>query len=113
MPQYMLMFVGDDMSRDGRESNETKQLYADIGKWWGELSAKGVIKEGEQLAPQRTATTVRRVNGQMRAFDGPFAESKESVGGYALIQVADLDQAIALAKSWPAGDVEVRPVVEH
>ena len=56
---------------------------------------------------------MRRVNGSMKAFDGPFIESKESVGGYALIEVEDLDKAIAIAKSWPGGDVEVRPVVER
>ena len=60
-----------------------------------------------------SSKTVKRVNGAMKVFDGPFIEAKEHVGGYALIQVADLDEAIRLAKSWPAGDVEVRPTVEH
>ena len=60
-----------------------------------------------------TATTVRRVNGQMKVSDGPFIESKEHVGGYALIEVPDLDAAIAVAKSWPGSDVEVRPIVER
>src|SRR5260221_428535 len=113
MAKYAFLYIDDGVYYKGSPTPQQRAVYGQIFKWWGELSAKGVIKEGEQLAPQRTATTVRRVNGQMRAFDGPFAESKESVGGYALIQVADLDQAIALAKSWPAGDVEVRPVVEH
>jgi len=49
----------------------------------------------------------------MRVFDGPFIESKEQVGGFAMIEVPDLDAAIAVAKSWPGGDVEVRPVGVH
>lgn len=57
--------------------------------------------------------TVRRVNGQMHVTDGPFIESKEHVGGYAVIEAPDLDAAIAIAKSWPGRDVEVRPVVAH
>jgi hypothetical protein len=49
----------------------------------------------------------------MKVFDGPFIEAKEQVGGYALVDVPDLDAAIQLAKSWPMGDVEVRPTVER
>ena len=113
MPHYMLMFVGSDEQLDSMPKDRLDNAYAEIGRWWEDLSKKGIIKEGEQLAPVRTATTVRRVNGKMQVSDGPFIEAKESVGGYALIDVADLDAAIALAKSWPAGDVEVRPVVEH
>ena len=108
MPQYMLLFVGDENRRD-----TTKGPMPEVGKWWEELSKKGVIKGGERLDLSRTATTVRRVNGAMKVFDGPFIEAKEQVGGYALIDVPDLDEAIRVAKSWPMGDVEVRPTVEH
>ncbi len=113
MPRYMLMFVGDDERWARQDKAETKAKYAEIGTWWEQLSAKGVIKGGEELQHRNTATTVRRVNGTMTVKDGPFIESKEHVGGYALIEVADLDAAIAVARSWPSGDVEVRPTVEH
>jgi len=113
MPQYMLMFLGTDEQLETMPKDKLDKAYAEIGRWWDDLSKKGVIKEGEQLAPRRTATTVRRVTGTMTVQDGPFIESKEHVGGYALIEVPDLDAAIALAKNWPAGDVEVRPIVEH
>ena len=53
------------------------------------------------------------MNGKMTVSDGPFIESKEHVGGWAMIEVPDLDAAIAIAKSWPSGDVEVRPIVER
>ncbi len=113
MPQYVLLFVGDETWRAQSTKEEIERGYAEVGKWWDELSHKGVIKGGEELQPSRTATTVKRVNGRMKVIDGPFIESKEQVGGYALVEVPDLDEAIRLAKSWPAGDVEVRPVVEH
>ena len=115
MPQYMLMFVGDDDEWVTQPKDQLKNAYAAIGKWWDELEKDGVIKSGGELDHRNTATTVRRVNGQMKVSDGPFIESKEHVGGYALIAVPDLDAAIAVAKSWPgkSATVEVRPIVER
>ena len=110
MPHYMLMFVGDEQRREGSKEAMDRGMAA-VGKWWEEH--KAVIKGGERLDRSSTATTVRRVNGQMKVFDGPFIESKEQVGGYALVEVPDLDEAIRLAKAWPMGDVEVRPTVER
>jgi hypothetical protein len=111
----MLMFVGDDDAWAAQPNEQRKSAYTEIGKWWDDLSKKGVIKSGGELDHQKTATTVRRVNGQMKVNDGPFIESKEHVGGYALIAVPDLDAAIAIAKSWPGKSttVEVRPIVER
>lgn len=113
MPRYVLMFVGDDEWFETKSKAEIKQGYAAIGQWWEELSTKGVLKGGEELMHRGAATTVRRVNGAMKVTDGPFLESKEHVGGFAMIEVPDLDAAIAVAKSWPGGDVEVRPIVVH
>jgi hypothetical protein len=115
MPQYMLMFVGNDDEFAAQPQEQRKNAYADIGTWWDDLSKKGVIKSGGELDHRNTATTVRRTNGQMKVSDGPFIESKEHVGGYALIAVPDLDAAIAVAKSWPGKSttVEVRPIVER
>ena len=114
MAQYVLMFVGSDEWLKTSSKEEIQRGYAAVGKWWDELSKKGVLKGGEELAKgPGTATTVRRVKGQMQVFDGPFIESKEQVGGFAMIEAPDLDEAIAIAKSWPGGDVEVRPIVVH
>jgi hypothetical protein len=113
MSTYMLMFIDDPDQWDKTPKEQKDAKYAEIGKWWGDLTAKGVIKSGEELMNKNTATTVRRVNGQMKVSDGPFIESKEHVGGYALIEVPDLDAAITVAKSWPGSDVEVRPIVER
>ncbi len=113
MPKYMLMFVGSDDWYDTQSKEDLAKAYRPIMSWWDDLLKTGVIKGGEELGPQRTATSVRRVNGSMKVTDGPFIESKETVGGFALIEVEDLDKAIAVAKSWPGGDVEVRTIVEH
>ncbi len=110
MPHYMLMFVGDENRREGSKEAMDRGMAA-VGKWWSDHQS--VTKGGERLDTSRTATTVRRVNGQMKVVDGPFIESKEQVGGYALVDVSDLDAAIQLARTWPMGDVEVRPVVER
>lgn len=106
MPHYMLMFVGQEDRRD-----VSQPPRPEVGQWWD--SNKAVIREGARLDVTRNAATVRRVNGQMKVSDGPFVEAKESVGGYCIVDVPDLDAAIKLAKTWPMGDVEVRPTVEH
>lgn len=115
MPQYMLMFVTDDSQWTPRDEKDRKATYEAIGKWWDEHLATGVIKGGQELVDKKDATTVRRVNGQMKVSDGPFIESKEHIGGFALIQVDDLDAAIRVAKTWPSRSttVEVRPIVQR
>jgi len=111
MTHYMLLVVNDESFRD-RPKPELDAIYGEVTRWSDEMTRKGILKGGSQLAPKRTAMTVRRVNGEMKVFDGPFIESKEHVGGYMLIDVPDLDEAIRVAKSFPA-TVEVRPTVEH
>jgi hypothetical protein len=111
MASYVLMFVNDESFRD-RSKDEVASIYAEIRRWSEDLERKGILKGGMELQPKRTAKTVRRENGKMRVFDGPFIESKEHVGGFAMIEVPDLDEAIRVAKSFPGG-VEVRPTVEH
>jgi hypothetical protein len=113
MPKYVLMLLEDDDWVNKQPREEKERGYAQINKWWEDLSRTGVVKGGEELQPKRTATTVRRVNGSMSVTEGPFIESKEHVGGFLMVEVPDLDAAIAIAKSWPGGDVEVRPIVVH
>jgi hypothetical protein len=113
MPKYVLMLLEDDDWVNKQPREEKERGYAQINKWWEDLSKTGLVKGGEELQPRRTATTVRRVNGSMKVTEGPFIESKEHVGGFLMVEVPDLDAAIAIAKSWPGGDVEVRPIVVH
>jgi hypothetical protein len=89
-----------------------------VWAWFAEHSAAGTILGGERLAAGITATTIRMSgSGQPELTDGPFIESKEEVSGFAIVEVADLDAALALARTWPALDipgelVEVRPLYE-
>ena len=112
MPQYVLMLLEDE-AWEKQSKDEMKRAYAAINAWVDDLRKKGIMKGGEELQSKRTATTVRRKNGAMSVTEGPFIESKEHVGGFLMVEVPDLDAAIALAKSWPGGDVEVRPIVVH
>ncbi len=112
MPQYVLMLLEDERW-EKQSKEEMKRAYAAIGAWVDDLRNKGIMKGGEELQAKRTATTVRRNNGAITVTEGPFIESKEHVGGFMMIEVPDLDAAIAIAKSWPGGDVEVRPIVVH
>jgi hypothetical protein len=114
----MLLFVDDESWGQRSTPEELKRGYEAVGKWWEEHSAAGRIVGGEELKGTRTATTLRRKSGKITVTDGPFIESKEALGGFAIVDVPDLDAAIALAKTWPAlqadGDaVEIRPIVEH
>ena len=88
-------------------------VFARIGAWWGERAASGTIVGGQRLAPPETATTLVVDEAGATVVDGPFIESKDAIGGFALIEARDLDDAISIARSFPVPDgrVEVRPTV--
>jgi hypothetical protein len=115
--KYVLMFAGTTDEQEQWEKMPTEQMkvaYERVGQWFEEHSKSGKIVGGEELQGPSTATTVRHKNGKTTITDGPFIESKEVLGGFAIVEVKDLDEALALAKSWPGGNmVEVRPVVHH
>jgi hypothetical protein len=91
---------------------------AEMAKWFAyteRLKAAGVLRGGEALQPTSTATTVRQKNGKVISTDGPFAETKEQLGGFYMIECKDLDEAIKWAGQIPSvgrGSVEVRPIME-
>jgi hypothetical protein len=104
----------------------TKKIYSDMpqaemaatmeayGRYTEELQAAGVLRGGSELAPVHTATTVRLRDGKVVCTDGPFAETKEQLGGYYLIDCANLDEALRWAAKVPSardGSIEVRPQV--
>jgi hypothetical protein len=104
--KYVLMF-GETVGAQGPMPD-----YARIGQWFEKHGNK--IRGGYELQPKRTATTIRFDAGKPTVTDGPFIEGKESIAGYAEIEVPDLDEAIAMAKEWPSGGpVEVRPVIDR
>ena len=105
--KYMLLFTMADT--DAVPPADLEERYRKVGEWWEAHSRSGELLSGEQLQPPRSATTVRPGTGSVT--DGPFIEAKEGIGGFAIIEVPDLDRAIELAKSWPASSqVEIRPL---
>ena len=113
--KYMMLIAGREDAWTAMSQEETDRLMGEIGRWWGEKAAAGTIVEGYQLQPVATATTVRpNGDGGATVTDGPFIDAKEVVGGYGILDVADLDEAIAVASEWPGPDVlEIRPIVER
>ncbi|HYM96252.1 MAG TPA: YciI family protein [Candidatus Sulfotelmatobacter sp.] len=115
--KYVLLFAGTMDEQDMWEKLPKEQLeesYRRVGEWFEEHGKAGRIVGGEELRGPSTATTVHIKNGKVTLTDGPFIEAKEVIGGFAVVQVKDLDEALEMAKTWPGGTmVEVRPVVEH
>ncbi|HSK92739.1 MAG TPA: YciI family protein [Candidatus Angelobacter sp.] len=111
----MMLIGGEETSYVNDSEEEREAMYRRIGAWWNEHEQAGRIVEGHELQPSSMATTVRiRRDGSTTVTDGPFIEGKEMIGGYAVLEVADLDEALALAKSWPTADsLEIRPIVER
>jgi hypothetical protein len=114
MPQYMLLIYSPT---DGGPSPE--ELQAEFPKWMTytqELRDAGVMVAGDALQGTDVATTVRVRDGETVISDGPFAETKEALGGYYLLDVPDLDAALAWAAKIPNvgyGSIEVRPVMVY
>lgn len=116
MPKYALLFIGNDEASKDWKPEELQKLYAKAGEWFG--TNQQVIRGGEELKPAQSARTVRkkgyRPDGAVVVTDGPFIESKEQIGGFAIVEVADMKAAVELAKTWPTGGtVEVREIVTH
>jgi hypothetical protein len=113
--QYLLQIYSTDASEVFDRLPEAEQT-AILGEYMAIMQAPGVTG-GAQLQPPTTATTVRVEDGKALTTDGPFAETKEVLGGYYLVEADDLDAAIELAARIPAarmgGAVEVRPLVER
>jgi hypothetical protein len=113
--QYLLLIYGDEQAWETlmpEEQGEAMQGWNDYTQW---LKDTGQYLGGDALAPTTAATTVRVRDGQTLTTDGPFAETKEQLGGYYLIEAANLDDAIAAAARCPGafgGTMEVRPVVQ-
>jgi hypothetical protein len=112
--QYMLLIYGDPTSRESQSDEERGQMMEAYGSFTQELRDSGAMIAGDALEPTETATTVRVQNDETLTTDGPFAETKEQLGGYYLIEASSLDDAIEWAAKIPGaryGSVEVRPVM--
>ena len=113
--KYMLLIYQDEPSWDAITETERQAIYLEYRKLRDELTSRGKFVTGSQLQPIATATTVRVRDGKELVTDGPFAETHEQLGGYFLVEAANLDEATAIAARIPSartGTIEVRPLVE-
>ncbi len=115
--KYLLTFYADEKEWLALPAAERDAAIAEIGQWYAGHARSGKIVGGHRLAPPATTKTVRHGRVRKRdlpsVIDGPFLEAKETVGSYAIVEVANEAEAVAIAKSWPAGGaVEVRAIAE-
>jgi hypothetical protein len=113
--KYMLLIHQDERGWDRLSEAERQQIYGEYRKFSEELKASGRYLAGSELHPTAAATSVRVRDGKRLVTDGPFAETREQLGGYYLVNAKDLDEAIGLAARVPSarvGTIEIRPLVE-
>lgn len=112
--QYLLLCCIDEKAWDALPETERDRVMQRYDEWSQELVRSGHFRAGAKLQSSATATTVRETQGKRVLMDGPFAETREQVGGYHLVECRDLDEAISIAGRIPTltvgGAIEVRPL---
>lgn len=112
--KYMLLIFADESRYESMSEAEQNAHFAEYMTLVEELKGTGKYLSGEPLEPVATASTVRVVDGRSEVTDGPYAETREQLGGYFLVEAESLDEAIAMAARIPdarGGAIEVRPVM--
>src|SRR5713226_8353351 len=113
--RYVLMICTEESGFEALSPQEGEAMDADYRAFTEDIARRGVLQGGERLRPTTDATTVRVRDGEVLTSDGPFAETKEQIGGYYVVDCKDLDEAIEVASKIPGarhGTVEVRPIWE-
>lgn len=112
--KYMLLITQGEWVANGSDA-EREQSMEKIVQWWGDMFSSGKMVGGQQLQSPDTATTVVIERGQHTLLDRPLMEAKEAIGGFGILEVADLEEALAIVKTMPQpdGKVEVRPILER
>ena len=112
--KYAFTIYVDEAQREAASDDDRTATSQAYGVLTQEMQEKGVLVAGEGLYPTQTATTIRVRDGERSVSDGPFAETKEQLGGFYVLDVRDLDEAIEWASKIPGsqvGSVEIRPVM--
>ena len=113
--RYALLICTEDKQQAEMTEAEAGTQMAGYMAWGEEMGGRGVLQAGERLKPSATATTVRVRDGETLTTDGPFAETKDQLGGFYLVDCKDLDEAIEVAARIPdvrRGSIEIRPIME-
>ena len=111
--RYLLLICTDESADLAMSAEEASARMAKYGAFGEEMGRRGVLEGGARLRPTSDATSVRVRDGEIVTFDGPFAETKEQMGGYYVVNCKDLDEAIEIAARIPGaaeGCIEVRPI---
>ena len=111
--QYLLLIYRNEAKLINMTPEDRQKVSAEYGAYTQSIVQSGNFKAGDRLQPTTTATTVRVRDGKALTTDGPFAETREQLGGYYLVEAKDLDAAIAIAARIPGalfGSIEVRPI---
>jgi hypothetical protein len=113
--RYILLICTEEVGFEAMSPEERSAMDAEYGAFTEEAVRRGVLQGGERLRPTTDATTVRVRDGEVLTSDGPFAETKEQIGGYYMVDCKNLDEAIEVAARIPGarhGSIEVRPIWE-
>jgi len=111
--QYLLLIYGNEAAMATASEADIGQMMAAYGAYTEAMVKAGVLAGGNRLRPSSAATTVRAPGGKTQVLDGPYAETKEQLGGYYVVEAPDLDAALSWAERCPGavtGAVEVRPI---
>jgi hypothetical protein len=114
--QYLLLIYGTESHWAKQSAGERDKMLQEYGEFTQSIAKSGHLKGGNELDTTSKATTVRVRDGKRLVTDGPFAETKEQLGGYYLVEARDLDEAIGMAARIPSvrmGSIEVRPIIPH
>ena len=112
--QYMLLIYDEEAKWDQMSETEKGKMFGEYGAFSEGIRKSGHFKSGDALQPTATATTVRVRDGKSVKTHGPFAETREQLGGFYIIEAKDLDEACAIAAKIPSariGSIEIRPVM--
>ncbi len=114
--QYLLLIYANENEEAAMKPDAMTAMLGEYRAFTQSIIQGGQFKAGDALKPTATATTVRVRNGKIAMTDGPFAETREQLGGYYLIEAKDLDEATAIAARIPSakhGSIEVRPIMKY
>jgi hypothetical protein len=113
--QYILLIYDNEAELKARNPEETQRVHGEYMTFTGSIKQSGHMRAGEPLEPTATATTVRVKGGKTVRTDGPFAETREQLGGFYIVEAKDLDEAVGIAARIPSaktGSIEVRPIMK-
>ena len=113
--QYLLMIYEDEKIQAGQSEKEKTAIFDEYNQFTQSIIGSGHFKGGEALHPVNTAKTLRVRNGEVVTTDGPFAETREQLGGFYLVEATNIEEALGIAKRLPSartGSIEVRPVMK-